>query len=119
MPIHEADPWRLQYFEGVSCPADVKISTEDCDGWAWNPRHRWVYDKIAVAQSQGLQAAPHGVEPAAVALAWLLAKPGVVPLAGAKTGEQAARNARALAVALSAAELAELDAATDPWRVAG
>jgi len=61
MPIREADPWRLQYFEGVPCP--VEIPTEDCDAWTWNPSHRWVYDKIAVALSQGLQAAPHGVPP--------------------------------------------------------
>lgn len=57
----------------------------------------------------------HGVDPAAVALAWLLAKPGVIPLAGAKTGEQAARNARALDVTLDAAEVAQLDAATAAW----
>jgi aryl-alcohol dehydrogenase-like predicted oxidoreductase len=42
----------------------------------------------------------------------------VVPIAGAKTGEQAACNARALAVTLSEAEIAALDAASDPWRVA-
>lgn len=63
MPIREADPWRLQYFERVACPADVEIPTEDCDAWMWNPEHRWVYDKIAVALSQGLEAAPHGVTP--------------------------------------------------------
>ena len=63
MPIREADPWRLQYFESVACPADVDIPTEDSDAWMWNPKHRWVYDKIAVAQSQGLQAGPHGVMP--------------------------------------------------------
>jgi hypothetical protein len=63
MPIREADPWRLQYFEGVACPADVDIPTEDSDAWMWNPKHRWVYDKIAIAQSQGLQAGPHGVTP--------------------------------------------------------
>jgi aryl-alcohol dehydrogenase-like predicted oxidoreductase len=56
-----------------------------------------------------------GVVPAAIALAWLLAKPGVVPLAGAKTGEQAAANAQALSVALSDTELAELDALSEPW----
>jgi hypothetical protein len=65
MPICEADPWRLQYFERVACPADVNIPTEDSDAWAWYPDHRWVYDKIAVAQSQGLAAAPHGVPPPA------------------------------------------------------
>jgi aryl-alcohol dehydrogenase-like predicted oxidoreductase len=63
-------------------------------------------------------AARHGVDVAAVALAWLLAKPGVVPLAGAKTGEQATRNARALGVTLTADEIAALDAASDPWRTA-
>jgi aryl-alcohol dehydrogenase-like predicted oxidoreductase len=59
----------------------------------------------------------HGVETAGVAIAWLLAKPGVVPLAGAKTGEQATRNATALTVRLREADVAELDAATGAWRV--
>ncbi len=63
MPICEADPWRLQYFAEVPCPADVNIPTEDCDAWLWYPDYRWVYDKIAVAHSQGLEAAPHGVMP--------------------------------------------------------
>ena len=63
MPIREADPWRLQYFAGVACPDEVEIPTEDSDAWMWNPKHRWVYDKIAVALSQGLQAGPHGVTP--------------------------------------------------------
>jgi aryl-alcohol dehydrogenase-like predicted oxidoreductase len=58
----------------------------------------------------------HGVEPAAVALAWLLARPGVVPLAGAKTGAQAARNAKALEVGLDAEQVAQLDAATVAWK---
>ena len=49
MPICEIDPWRMQYFERVACPADVLISTEDSDSWTWYPRHRWVYDKVAVA----------------------------------------------------------------------
>ena len=63
MPICEADPWRLQYFSDVPCPPDIHIPTEDADAWLWQPRYRWVYDKLAVAQSQGIDAAPHGVEP--------------------------------------------------------
>jgi hypothetical protein len=63
MPIREVDPWRLQYFAGVACPDEVEIPTEDSDAWTWNPQHRWVYDKIAIALSQGLQAGPHGVPP--------------------------------------------------------
>ncbi|MFM8532815.1 MAG: hypothetical protein ACKOEC_04405, partial [Acidimicrobiia bacterium] len=50
-------------FDGVSCPAKVFIPTEDSDAWTWNPQHRWVYDKLAVALSQNLSAAPHGVAP--------------------------------------------------------
>jgi hypothetical protein len=63
MPICEADPWRLQYFECAACPAGVNIPTEDADAWLWYPAERWVYDKIAIAQSQGLDAGPHGVPP--------------------------------------------------------
>ena len=63
MPVCEIDPWRTQYFERVPCPRDVRIPTEDSDAWTWNPKHRWVYDKLAVAMSQGLDAGPHGVEP--------------------------------------------------------
>ena len=47
MPIREADPWRLQYFEHAVCPHDVDIPTEDSDAWLWYPQHRWVYDKLA------------------------------------------------------------------------
>jgi hypothetical protein len=61
MPICEADPWRLQYFAHVK--TDVKIPTEDGDAWQWYPAQRWVYDKLAVALSQSLDAAPHGITP--------------------------------------------------------
>ena len=63
MAIREADPWRLQYFADDACPDGVEIPTDDADAWQWNPDHRWVYDKLRVAQSQGLPAAPHGVPP--------------------------------------------------------
>ncbi len=60
MPICEIDPWRMQYFEHAACPPGVNIPTEDSDAWEWNPEHRWVYDKIAIARSQGIAAGPHG-----------------------------------------------------------
>ncbi|HYX73256.1 MAG TPA: hypothetical protein VE819_01050 [Steroidobacteraceae bacterium] len=63
MPFCEADPWRLQYFEGVSCPPEVRITTEDPDAYEWYPEHRWVYDKLRLCASQGIVCAPHGVEP--------------------------------------------------------
>ncbi|HXY96243.1 MAG TPA: hypothetical protein VEH00_04655 [Steroidobacteraceae bacterium] len=63
MPFCEADPWRLQYFEGIACPPGVRIPTEDPDAWQWYPKHRWIYNKLSVAESQRLECAPHGVRP--------------------------------------------------------
>jgi len=63
MPICEADPWRMQYFEGADCPPGVNVPTEDADAWEWNPEFRWIYDKIAIARNQGLDAGPHGTLP--------------------------------------------------------
>ena len=55
MPIYECDPWREQYFAEVYCPPDVHIPTDDMDGYKFNPRHRWIYNRLLVAQSQGLE----------------------------------------------------------------
>ena len=63
MPICEADPWRMQYFEAAACPDDVNIPTEDGDAWRWYPEYKWVYDKLAVAETQNLDCAPHGIDP--------------------------------------------------------
>ena len=63
MPICEADPWRMQYFEDVACPEDVRIPTEDGDAWLWYPAHKWVYNKLAIAESQHLPCGPHGIDP--------------------------------------------------------
>jgi aryl-alcohol dehydrogenase-like predicted oxidoreductase len=57
-----------------------------------------------------------GSGPDQVALAWLMAQPGVVPIAGAKTGAQAERNAAAAAITLDAAEIEAIDVATTRWK---
>lgn len=51
----------------------------------------------------------HDATPSQVALAWLIAK-GCVPIPGAKNADQARQNAGALEVALTGADVAELDA---------
>ncbi len=63
MPIRELDPWRMQYFENVVCPDDVDIPTEDGDAYLWFPKHKWVYNKLLVAESPGLACGPHGIDP--------------------------------------------------------
>lgn len=54
MPFHVRDPWRFQYFTGVSCPNDVDIAVDDIDCWEWFPEYRHIYDKLHVARSQGV-----------------------------------------------------------------
>jgi hypothetical protein len=63
MPIVENDPWRMQYFEGVPCPGDVVIPTDDPECYELYPRHRWIYNKLSIAESQGLECAPNGIAP--------------------------------------------------------
>jgi hypothetical protein len=64
VPIVERDPWRMQYFEDVICPDGLFIPTEDPDAWNLYPEHRAVYNKLYIAETQGLEHGPHGVMPA-------------------------------------------------------
>jgi aryl-alcohol dehydrogenase-like predicted oxidoreductase len=65
-------------------------------------------------------AARKGATPAQIALAWLLHKgPDIVPIPGTKRRKYLEENVGAVAVKLTAEEMAELDAALAPERVAG
>jgi hypothetical protein len=63
MPIVEADPWRMQYFNAVSCPDDVVIPTDDELAYQRYPQHRWIYNKLLICETQGLDHAPHDIMP--------------------------------------------------------
>jgi hypothetical protein len=63
MPIVERDPWRMQYFEHVACPEAVVVPTEDGDAYQLFPKFRWIYNKLLVAESQGLACGLHGMAP--------------------------------------------------------
>jgi hypothetical protein len=63
MPFEGVDPWRWQYFEGVGCPASVVVPADDATGWRLYPRHRRIYDKLFICESQGIPYGPHGVMP--------------------------------------------------------
>src|SRR5207237_8731754 len=78
-----------QYFDHVPGPAHVSIPTEDADGWVWYRRQRWVYDKAAVALSQGLEAGPHGTVPPRYPV---FSKP-IVNLKGMGAGSRVLRSA--------------------------
>jgi len=62
----------------------------------------------------GRIAARHGATPAQVALAFVLARPGVVAIPKASSAEHVRENAAARELTLASADLAELDAAFPP-----
>jgi hypothetical protein len=88
MPIVERDPWRTQYFEGVRCPESVVVPTDDGDAYALFPDHRWVYNKLLIAESQGLACAPHGLAPPAFPV---FSKP-IYNMRGMGTGSRVIRS---------------------------
>jgi hypothetical protein len=63
MPIVETDPWRTQYFSGVACPDHVVIPTDDQLAYQQFPQHRWIYNKLLICETQGLDNAPHDIMP--------------------------------------------------------
>jgi aryl-alcohol dehydrogenase-like predicted oxidoreductase len=58
----------------------------------------------------------HDRTPAQVALNWLMSQPGVIPIPGAKTADQAAQNAGAIGWSMTEEEVEEIDRITRPWR---
>ncbi len=90
MPILVVDPWRKQYFASVSCPEEVRIPVDDGDAWLLFPEHRWVYDKLKVAESQGFDCGPHGIDPPSFPV---FSKP-VFNMRGMGTGSRVMRSLR-------------------------
>jgi aryl-alcohol dehydrogenase-like predicted oxidoreductase len=69
---------------------------------------------VRILAAVDLVAAAHGVTPTAVALAWLIARPGLTAaIASATTLAQIEEFGRAAALRLDAAEIARLNAASD------
>jgi aryl-alcohol dehydrogenase-like predicted oxidoreductase len=70
-----------------------------------------VYPRVreALARLEPI-AARHRITLGQLALAWVIAHPGVHAVAGARSAEQAVQNAAAMAVRLSGAECAEMEA---------
>lgn len=90
MPIVERDPWRMQYFEGVPCPEEVFVPTEDADAYRLYPEQRWVYNKLIVAETQGLDCGLHGMEPAGYPV---FSKP-IYNMRGMGTGSRLLRSSK-------------------------
>ena len=67
----------------------------------------------------GRVATAHAATPAQIALAWVIGRPGVVAIPGAKSVEQMEQNAAAAGIELSADETAALEEASRGFKPAG
>jgi aryl-alcohol dehydrogenase-like predicted oxidoreductase len=97
-----------KYKRGQQPPRDTRLSSwSEIYGKYGNDRGFGIVDAVAKV------AAAHHATPAQVALAWVMAQPGVTsPIIGARTLAQLQDNLGALKVTLSAQDLAALDAAS-------
>ena len=91
---------------GTYAPGAVLAGRREQAEWFTDDALRAAQPLVALLREL---AAERGVPMEQVALNWLRAKPGVVPLPGARSGAQAARNAGALAWTLDAEAAARID----------
>ena len=90
MGFRGVDPWRWQYFAHQPVPASLIIPIDDASAWELYPRHRWIYNKLRICETQGLPTGPHGTEPPAYPI---FSKP-IYNLRGMGTGGRVIRSAR-------------------------
>ena len=100
-------------------------SVDDLAAGDWrrsNPRFQEdaLRENLVLADRVSELARQHGITPAQLALAWVMAKGGdIVPIPGTKSPKRLEENAAATAVKLSPSDVAELDAAISPQAVRG
>lgn len=75
----------------MSCPQDLEIPTEESDAYRLFPNHRWVFNKLLVAESQGLSCGLHGIDPTSFPV---FSKP-VYNMRGMGTGSRVLRTEKA------------------------
>ena len=129
--LSNADPGQIREAHGILGEALVSVQNQYNPGFRssepelelcrelglaflpWSPlggmRHG--RDLGATYEAFAAVAADHGVSPQQVCVAWMLGKPGVIPIPGASRPASIRDSAEATHLELSAEELARLDAA--------
>ncbi|GAQ11670.1 hypothetical protein ALT_8991 [Aspergillus lentulus] len=83
MPILHT-PTSKRLFGSAHCPPHCRIPACDSDAYELYPKFRWVYNKLTVAELQGIECGPHRTKPDA-ALFPIFSKP-IYNLGGASMG---------------------------------
>lgn len=60
----DCDPWREQRFVEREHPSTARMPCDDADAANLYPAHRWVYDKLRLTASQGIECGTHEAMPA-------------------------------------------------------
>ncbi len=81
----------------------------------WMPAFRNLARAMPLIQELGRVGEEHGRSVAQVALNWLARQAAVLPIPGAKNGQQAADNARAIDFELAVEQVEKLDELSQPW----
>ena len=63
MTFLSCNKWRKAYLEAFDFSDDVEVPLDDPDAYRMNPKHHWVYNKLSIAELQGIEAGPFGVTP--------------------------------------------------------
>ena len=62
-PFKYYDPRSLGCYSNLKVPNNIIIPTTDDGAWECFDKHRWAYNKIEIALSQGMDCAPMGLSP--------------------------------------------------------
>ena len=57
------EPWERQLFADVQDKCDFLIPVSDERAYIAYPQYNWVYNKIKICETQGIEAYPHGIDP--------------------------------------------------------
>ncbi len=63
MPVLNRDPWRERFYAKSPCPDDLIIALHDPDAYRMFPSRNRIYNKLWLAEQQGLACAPDGIAP--------------------------------------------------------
>lgn len=63
MPFLGIHSWRKQFFDQFPVPEGVVIPLDDASAYKQFPKHRWIYNKVSICETQNVAHGLHGIVP--------------------------------------------------------